>query len=49
MLAVATEGIEIAMLRFSLDGALTEVVDRVEGDIFADLPFWFGADRLRAF
>jgi hypothetical protein len=46
LLAVATEGSTTTIVRMGLDGRLEQVVDPVEGDPFADLPFSFSQTDL---
>jgi hypothetical protein len=48
-LATASQGNEITMLRFGVDGTLEEVTDRVEGDAFGDVPYYLGSDGVRGF
>ena len=47
-LAGTYEGTTGAILRMGVDGSLEEAVAPVHvDDVFGDLPFWFGQDRLR--
>jgi hypothetical protein len=48
-LAVASQGSDVTLVRFGVDGSLEEVTDRVKGDAYGDLPFYFGGDRVRGF
>ena len=49
VVAVATQATTTSVVRFGLDGTLEETVDAVEGDPYADLPFYLGLDRRRGF
>jgi hypothetical protein len=49
VLAVATRGTSTTIVRLGVDGTLEQATDAVEGDAFADLPFYLGQDRRRRF
>lgn len=48
-LAVAASGESYRVLRFGVDGALEEALDPISAEAFADLPVYFGWDRVRGY
>lgn len=48
-LAVAGDRGDVTILRFGVDGSLTEVAERLRSADYGDVPYFFGGDRVRRF